>query len=251
MAKNGKDLSDPATRVEADLFAPLTGLVIQPEPHLNALIVVGSAANIEVVRQLASQMDVEAASAANTVRIFPLTHAAADRVASIVADIFKQRQADTAARPEDRVIIAPDIRTNSLIVSTSPRSFSILDAMLRTLDNAQANNTVALHVVPVVGADAAVLGPKIDKLMRERIAAAQRSGEVKSPMDTFSIEADAANNLLIVASSDENLQLVKELVDSLSKGNTALASAPRTELIQIKSGRASDAAATLKQIYTD
>ena len=33
--------------------------------------------------------------------------------------------------------------------------------------------------------------------MRDRISAAQRSGEVKSPMDTFSIEADAASKLAI------------------------------------------------------
>jgi type II secretory pathway component GspD/PulD (secretin) len=251
MAKSGKDANDPANRVEADLFAPLTGLVIQPEPQLNALIVIGSAANNEVVRELVGMLDVEAASAANTVRVFPLEHAAADRVSSIVADIFRQRQADPAARSEDRVIISADASTNSLIVSSSARSFSILDAMLKTLDSDKANNTVALHVVPVIGADAQQLAPRIARLMQDRISAGQRSGEIKSPMDTFSIEADSANNLLIVACSEENLQLVNELVQSLSQGNPALAEAARTELIQIKQGRASDVANTIRQLYVD
>lgn len=251
MAKFGRDMSDPANRLEADLFAPLSGLVIAPEPQLNALIVVGSAPNIAIVRELASMLDVEAASAANSVRVFPLVHAAADRVSATVAQIFRERQADPSARAEDRVIIAPDPRTNSLIVSTSPRSFSILDAMLRTLDSEQANSTVSLHVIPVIGIDVATLAPKIDKLMRERIAAAQRSGEVKSPLDTFSIEADAASNLLIVACSNENLQLVNELVATLKQGNAALAGAAKTDLIQIKAGRATDIAATLRQLYLD
>src|SRR5690606_28835968 len=78
MARSGKDLSEPGARLEADLFAPLTGLVITPEGNLNALIVVGSTGNIAIVRELIAMLDVEAASANNTVRIFPLQHAAAD-----------------------------------------------------------------------------------------------------------------------------------------------------------------------------
>lgn len=251
MARAGRDMSNPANRVEADLFAPLSGLVITPEGQLNALIVVGSTANIDVVRELVSLLDVEAASAANTVRIFPLQRAAADRVAGLVGNLFRQRQEDPSAKDEDRVIIASDARTNSLIVSTSPRSFSILEAMLKTLDTEQANATVGLHVVPVTGANVQNLAPKIDKLMRERIAASQRSGEVRSPLDTFSIESDTASNLLIVACSEENLQLVKELVKTLSDGSLAIAGAARTDVLQLKSGRAVDVAATIRQLYVD
>lgn len=251
MSKAGADLSDPKNRVEADLFAPLSGLVIAPESQLNALIVIGSNANIQVVKELVAMLDVEAASASNTVRIFPLQRAAADRVSGMLSSLFRQREQDPAAKPEDRLILTADARTNSLIVSTSPRSFSILESMLKTLDTEKSNNTVGLHVVTVTGADATVLGPKIDKLMKERIAAAQRSGEIKSPMDTFSIEADAAANLLIVASSEENLAIITELVKTLSEGSAALAGAARTEVLQIKSGRAADAATTIKQLYAD
>lgn len=251
MAKGGRDISDPANRVEADLFAPLSGLVIAPESQLNALIVVGSTANIQVVKELVSMLDVEAASAANTVRIFPLQRAAADRVSAMVGNLFRQRQEDPAAKPEDRLILTSDARTNSLIASTSPKSFSILEAMLKALDTEQANATVGLHVVPVSGANVEQLSPKIDKLMRERIAASQRAGEVRSPMDTFSIESDAASNLLIVACSDENLQLVRELVKTLSEGSIAVAGAARTDVIQLNSGRASDVANTIRQLYVE
>lgn len=251
MLKTGAKLEDPNARVQADLFAPLTGLVIAPEPQLNALIVIGSPANNEIVRELVGMLDVEAAAVSNTVRVYPLQHAAADRVSGIVSDLFRQRAQLPQSRPEDRMIITPDIRTNSLIVSSSNKNFSILEAMLRALDNEKANNTVGLHVIPVTGADPATLGPKIEKLMKDRITAAQQSGELKNPLDAFSIEADAANGLLIVACSDENLQLVRELVSALAKDNAALAEASRTDLITLKSGRAADAAATLKQLYVD
>ncbi|MEX2217316.1 MAG: secretin N-terminal domain-containing protein [Phycisphaerales bacterium] len=251
LLKTGGKLDDPASRIQADLFAPLTGLVITPEPQLNALIVVGSPANNEIVRELVGMLDVEAAAASNTVRMFPLQRAAADRVAAIVGEIFRQRQTLPSARPEDRLVIVPDMRTNALVVSTSQTNFSILEAMLGALDSDQANATVGLHVIPITGVDAASIAPRIANLMRERIAAAQRTGEIRSPLDAFSIEADAASNLLIVASSDENLQVVKELITSLSKGNPALFEGMRTELITLKSGRASEAALTVRELYVE
>lgn len=249
MARQGKDLADPAGRIEADLFAPFTGLVIQAEEQLNALVVLGSPANIEVVRELAGMLDVEAASAANTVRIFPLRYAAADRIASIVGEVFRQRQAVPGSRDEDRLILAADARTNALIASTSPRSFSILEAMLRTLDSEESNPTVGVHVVPVTGADAATLAPRIQSLMRERIAAAQVQGNVRNAMDAFAVEADRASNLLIVACSDENLAIVRELVSALAAGNPALEGAKRTEIVQLRTGRVADVLPSVRDLY--
>jgi type II secretion system protein D len=251
MARNGRDMTDPAARLEADLFAPLTGLVITPEANLNSLIVVGSTGNIAIVRELVAMLDVEAASANNTVRIFALQHAAADRVSAMLIDLFRQRQQDPTFRPEDRLIITPDLRTNSLVIASSPRTFSIVEGLVSTLDSERTHATVSLHVVPVVGADATVIAPKISSLMRERIQATQRAGEMRSPTDIFSIEADAANNFLIVACSAENLQLVQDLVSALSQGNAALADAARTDLIQLRLGRAADIAGTLRQLYAD
>lgn len=251
MLREGKDLNDPDARIQADLFAPLTGVVVAPEPTLNALIVVASSANLEIVRELVGMLDVEAAGADNAVRIFPLQYAAADRVAALVLDIFRQREQLPQARPEDRMILTADIRTNSLVASTSARNFSILEAMLRTLDREDARATVGIHVVPVFNASAAALAPRIERLMRERLTAAQRTGDVRSPLDAFAIEADAANNLLIVACSDENLRLVRELVDTLSQGNAAMLESARMELIVVRAGRAAETAATVREAYAD
>ncbi|MFM9994415.1 MAG: secretin N-terminal domain-containing protein [Phycisphaerales bacterium] len=251
MVREGKDLADPAARIEADLFAPFTGLVIQAEEQLNALIVVGSPANIAIVRELAGMLDVEAASASNTVRVFPLQFAAADRVAAIVGRLFDQRQTLPGARDEDKLILAPDARTNALIVSTSPRSFAILEATLRTLDNRESNPMVGVHVVPVVGADAATIAPKIQSLMRERIEAARIQGNVRDATEAFTIEADKPGNLLIVACSDENLAVVKELVAALAAGNPALEGSRRTEIVQLKTGKVTDVAASVRNLYVE
>jgi type II secretory pathway component GspD/PulD (secretin) len=207
-----------AWSVPSDIFAPMSGLVITPEETLNALIVVGTPTNIEVVRALVGQLDVEQASADNRVRVIPLEFAAADRVADVLGEIFDERARLESTRPEDRLIVSVDLRTNALIVSTSPRSFAVVETLIETLDRRDAKFAVGLHVIPVPGADVQDLAPKIRRLMQERLRAQQRRGAVEDPLDAFSIEPVPADDLLIVAASDENLELVRELIGALTAG---------------------------------
>lgn len=247
-----EDDGEPAgvKTVPSDLFAPMSGLVITPEEELNALVVVGTPTNIEVVRTLVKQLDVEKAAADNSVRVIPLEHASADRVAGVVRDIFDERAKQTTARPEDRLIMSVDARTNALIVSTSPRSFAVLEKLIETLDRDEARFAVGLHVVPVPGADVADLAPKIRRLMTERIRAQRSRGGVDNPLDAFSIEAVPSDDLLIVAASDENLQLVHELIDAMTAGGEGFAEAERVELIPVESpGGAADLAKSINELY--
>jgi type II secretion system protein D len=251
-APNGApDVANVGTNpvVQADLFAPMTGLVIQPAEPMNALVVIGSASNIRVVRELVRMLDIEAAAASNTVRVFPLEHAGATRVAGLVSEIFRQREGTGAMRPEDKLVVTADTRTNTLIASASVKSFSILDALLKTLDSAETNESVGLHVVPVPSGDVAAMAPRIQRLMRERMEASRRAGSIEQPEDAFSIEPDPANSLLIVACSDENLKVVEDLVGSLTTDAAAIAGAERTALIPLTQGRASDVADTVNTLY--
>lgn len=240
----------PEEILSADLFTAAGTLLIEPEPNMRALLVLGSPSNILVVRELVSMLDVEAASASNTVRLFPLEHAAADRILSIVGELFRERENQPGFREEDRIIASLDARTNTLVVSTSPESFSVLESLLESLDSPDPNYAVGLHVVPIDGGDAVQLAPKIQRLMRERIAATQRAGSVSSPLDSFSIEPEPATNSLIIAASDENLVLVKELIDTLTGDEIqTLERGTQIEVIALASTRPSDAAQAVAEFY--
>jgi len=248
---SGGDPTDPAARIESDLFVPLASLVVEAEPETNTLIVVGTPANIEVVRELVSSLDVELASAGNVVRFFPLRFAAADRVGSVLNDVFSQREAAGVLRPEDRLIAAPDARTNTLIVSTSARSFEIIESLLTSLDAENSNFTVGLHVLPVPGADVSALARNLQQLMTERIESTRRTGGIDSPMDTFSVLADPANSLLILACSEENLQLVKDLVSTIQDDAGLISSGGRMELIELRHARAEEIAGSIREVYVN
>src|SRR5690606_4714045 len=144
VAMEGRDPEGPNGRIESEIRTSLGTLIIRAEEELNALLVVGASANIRAVTELVKMLDVEGASATSTVRIYPLEHASADRVAALVRDLFRDREQTGVSRPEDRLIVQADTRTNALVASTSPRSFTILENVLQSLDSAQARQTVAL-----------------------------------------------------------------------------------------------------------
>lgn len=247
----GGDPTDDASRIESDLFVPLANLVVEAEPDTNTLIVVGTPANIEVVRELVASLDVELASSNNAVRFFPLMHAAADRVSAVLDEVFSQREEAGVLRPEDRLIVASDARTNTLIVSTSARSFETVGTLLTSLDAEDSNFTVGLHVLPVPGADVTMLARNLQQLMDERIESTRRSGGVDSPMDTFSVLADPANSLLILACSEENLELVKDVVATIQGDASVVSSAGRMELIELQHARADEIAESIREVYVD
>lgn len=238
-----------AARAEADLFTPMSRLVIVPEEDLRALIVVGSQGNAAVVAELVRMLDVEAAAADNNVRVFPLRHAAADRVARVVREVFREREQVGAARPEDRLIVSADARTNALVVSTSPRSMEILEGLIGTLDAEEADMSVGVHVLPVPGVDVRRLAPMIERLMRERQEASRRAGVPDSPSDAFSVVAEPATGTLIIAASEENLQVVRELIGSLGAGDIRGGGDAVSELVYVEKGQAVELAQAIAELY--
>ena len=238
--------------VEADLYAPLSGVVITADEDLNALLTVATPTNLRAIRGLVAQLDVPQAAAGNAVRVVPLVHADAQRVGEIVEDVFNERAQQRSFRPEDRVVVSVDTRLNTLVISTSPRSWSLLEGLLSTLDQPESRFAVGLHIIPVPGADAAALAPRIQRLMQERLRAAQPAGR-RSASDAFSVEADPAAGVLIVASSSENADLVRELVASLTTGGLAVAEPTETTaLVQLVSpGRAAEVAQAARTLYVE
>lgn len=242
----------PTEYVETDLFAPVSGLIITAQEESNSLLVIGTPGNNAAVKALVAQLDIPIAGIDSQVRMYPLKYAAADRVATLCREFFRQRSAtEPVPRKADDVIITTDVRTNTLIVATSPRSFAILEGLLKTFDAERANFTVGMHVLPVKDVDVRTLAPRIERLMRERLSAAAQAGSVRNPLDAFTIEAEPVNNLLIISCSDENLVVIKELVAALTANTSELAASERVEIMQLTKARADEVATSIQSLYVE
>ncbi len=236
----------PEEMLDADLFVPMTRLVIRPEAKLNALVVVGTPENIAVVGELVAMLDVPAAAPSQAVRIYTLNHATAARVASILVNLF-DRQADTGAiRDEDRVVAQPDERTNSLIVTTSPRSFTVLEMLLQSLDSRRAAELHDIRMIRLENASATVIAPLIQRLMDSRLERLRRFEPETAELQQATIVADARTNSLLITAGTESYGVIEQLANSLE--NTRASAANDVQIIPLERGNAAKVADTIQRV---
>ncbi|MEY5033158.1 MAG: hypothetical protein RL354_2189, partial [Planctomycetota bacterium] len=155
----------PARAIESDVFVPFTQLVIRPDAATNALVLVGSTQNLEIIEELVRQLDTEAASPGSVVRIFPLENASASRIGPMLVQLFDQQVAAKVIRAEDRVRVVPDDRLNSLVVSTSPRSFAVVEEILKNLDRKVAPEYREIRTMDLKNASAPRIAAILQRLM--------------------------------------------------------------------------------------
>jgi type II secretion system protein D len=222
--------------VESDVFTPMTKLVIRPETQLNALILVGTPANIEVISELVAMLDIEAASPASSVRIYPLENASASRLATTIKGLFDAQVQSRAIRPEDRVIVQGDDRTNALIVTTSPRSFAVLENLLKTLDTKLSPELSELKHIELKHASAARLASLIQQLMDSRLERLRKVQPETADLERATIVADGRTNSLVVAAGPESFEVIKQLAADLD--TTTLGDAALVQVVPVTGGGA-------------
>lgn len=207
--------------LESEIFQPMSRLVIRAEPQLNALILVGTPVNLEVVGELIDMLDVEAASPSAVVRIYPVEHASAARIAVTIENLFEQQVRTRAIRPEDRVIIEPDERTNSLVVTTSPRSFAVLEHLLELLDAEVAPDLREIRRLELEFASASRLAQLVQEMMDARLERLRKVQPETADLERATITAEPRTNSLIIAAGNESFDVIRKLVKELDVSTLA------------------------------
>ncbi len=207
--------------LEADVFAPMTRLVIRPQPKVNALVLVGTPMNLEVVSELVHMLDVEAAAPGAAVRVYPLDHASASRLAPIVTRLFEQQVQAGTLRADDRVVVQPDERTNALVVSTSPTSFKVVEGLLDLLDRQVAPELQSIQRVDLVNASATRVAEMVQQLMDARLERLRRTEPETAELNRTTVLPDTRSNSLVVAAGPESLEVVKRLAADLDRSTLA------------------------------
>ncbi len=108
----------------------------------NTVLAVGSAESLSVVEAILLRLDNDDTRKLETT-VFQLRNAPADLVAETLLNFLEQQQAlqdssedliSNIERIRQQVLVAPDVNSNSLIVSASPQYFSQISGIIETLD---------------------------------------------------------------------------------------------------------------------
>ncbi len=199
-------------------------VIVIGDPRTNSLLVGGSKENFELVKSLASQLDAAGPALSGRIRIVPLTHADARSLSLSLTSLFRQRY--QASRSPDqqrnRPIIVADPRSNSLLVAAGVEDNRALDELVAKLDQKNENPAVSLHVLPLVHNDATQVAAMIERLFAARLRSQTAAGQQPSPTDEVSVEPDPLSNALVISASNENLDLIKALLQEVDQEPVAV-----------------------------
>ncbi|MFM7051404.1 MAG: secretin N-terminal domain-containing protein, partial [Planctomycetota bacterium] len=232
--------------IESDVFVPFTQLVVRPDLATNSLVLVGSTQNLEIVGELVRQLDTEAAAPGSLVRIYPLENASASRVGPQLVTLFEQQFAAKTIRAEDRVRVIPDERLNSLVVSTSPRSFAVIEELLKSLDRKVAPEFREIRTLDVKNASAPRLAAILTRMMDARVERLRKSSPETADLERAVVTADERTNQLIVAAGADAFDVLRSLVADLD--SERLMEESSVEVVPVRKTNMDRLAAAIGQI---
>jgi type II secretion system protein D len=214
----------PGQVIESDVFTPMSRTLIRADETLNALIVVSTENNLATVEQLVRMLDVEAASPAASVRTYPLARAGAGSTAQRLTAFFEQQASAKAIRPEDKVRILPDERTNSIVVSTSAKSFAVVEELLKQLDREIPADLRELKTIQLTNASSNRLAPLIQQLMDARLDRLRAVEPRAADLQKITVLSDERANMLLISGGADAFDVVKGIVaqlDTVESGEVA------------------------------
>lgn len=191
----------------------------------NVLILVGRAANLERIVQVINSVD---KTADNNIEIVPLRRASASQLANVLNNLQNATKATGEAVP---VSIAPDERSNSILLSGNKSARLKMKLLIAQLDNpcagTQGNTEViylrylqAKNFAPILGKIAQNMMGKDTKdvsvtTTQPSMGLAAVTSTKREPENTTNIQAEPTTNSLIITASPSMMTALNSIVAKL------------------------------------
>jgi general secretion pathway protein D len=122
---------------------------ILPDDRTNSLIVVAGEQDIEMITQLARQIDIERPTGTNNVHVIFLKNGDANEVAKSLESAMASTKLTAGADAAQQIQVTADKSTNSLIVVAPPQEFEVISEITDKLDKVREQVFVEMQIMEV------------------------------------------------------------------------------------------------------
>ncbi|MFP4104932.1 MAG: secretin N-terminal domain-containing protein [Phycisphaerae bacterium] len=186
-------------------------LVIQADEAASILVVAARSDVMPLIADVVKAIDIPRPGTMDTVRFYPLDHADAGTVRQMLGNLYENANQELL-RAEDKPNITIDTRTNTLIVSTSDKTFKVIESLLKRVDVEMKDPSVRLEVIPLQHNDATAVAPMIERIFADRLKSMAPEGTTPAPQNVVNVEADPLANALVVSANKQNMILLRDLL---------------------------------------
>ncbi|MFW6065282.1 MAG: secretin N-terminal domain-containing protein [Planctomycetota bacterium] len=261
------------------------GVALGVDERTNALIVSGGPADIQRVDEIVSRLDTDSVTRVAEIRVFTLRYAQAEELAELLTSALTEKPQSPAGETTDRqwllrfvtqtsdgrelvasalqegVLITPDRRTNSLVVSAPTENMTLLERLITALDSTSPRMG-EIRVFKLVNADAARMADVLQQLFRlegetgERrsvkytLRTAQQEGDSTSAtlgsaeQDALSVTVDLRTNSLLIGGTKHYVNLAAEVIEEL---DASPAQDRATKVYRLRNAQGEDIEAALRE----
>ena len=263
---------------------------VTPDERINAIVVSCGEADARRIGELVRKLDTDQVARVSEIKVFPLRYARADALSTILNTALNTRpaaineQSPTAqsvlqfitrseqgqelvtAALKEGVLITPDPRMNSLIVSGPVDYMGLLEQIIGRLD-ASSPQLAKIKVFALKNGDARQMADVLTQMFRmtqtATAAGNQRSIQytlMRSSADAddqamgsvtlgtaeqaaLTVTVDPRTNSLLVGGTDHYVDLVSQLIDSL---DSSVGHERNSEVIRLRNSQAVDVATAIR-----
>lgn len=150
----------PAAAGSADPAPPaLRAPTIVPADHANQLVLSGTPRQIQTLKDLVAQLDIDAPSGRSGLNVIFLNYIKAADAAKDITTLFEKSAAQQGgAAPTRRVAVQASDDGNALLVDSAPQDFESLKAFIETLDVPPQQVHISVLIAEVQKGDGLDLG---------------------------------------------------------------------------------------------
>jgi len=197
--------------------------IVLPDLRTNSLLVAANPDDTAIIKSLLAKMDVKLVDPTVQLVVLPLKHNDAGIIGPTIRTIFQARLASMTAKgetpePQDKVDVATDALSNSLIISASKENLSLIRGLLAKVDVEPPTETGLVRMYTLKNADAQRIATMLQSLLSDGLykpgAAAGASAAIKA-REKVAVAVDTRTNVLIVSASKENFAVVEQIIKRL------------------------------------
>lgn len=215
-------------------------IAVTPEMNSNSILVRGEESQLPRVIEMIKKLDAGGADSSLQVKVYPLANGEAVELARTVeklfGDMMRQRARGKRQVEATPFSIAADERTNSLVVSTSPSNFKVLENLIESMDKTPERNIRQMQYFYLENAQASQLAAKLNAMYADRRG-------VDKPM----IEGDDSSAALTVIAKEADLAVVEDAIEKLD--SAAAENNYQVHVIPLSQVRAEKMAQVIKRVY--
>jgi type II secretory pathway component GspD/PulD (secretin) len=242
-----------STTAPGQPMTPQDQVHIQADPLSNALVISASAENLELLKGLLAQLDVEPVAQEGLIQAFTLQRTDAQRAATMLRSLMDQGvyrpgiiASGNRRSPRDSIAVTVDPRSNTLIVSASPENLLVVKELIKQIDSQDQGESADIRLFELKHARASQLATVLEQFFRSKRAGEAAAGSTERSIPV-TVTPDDRTRTLLVTGGRETFAVVERMITQLDA--EPMVARTTFKVVPLKQATAGKLQATLVQLF--